>query len=243
MDWKVYARTDKLMIRRQSADTDANVVFLLDASGDMQSTDSGKIDDWANSKFGRALTSIAGLAQMAAKRGDPIALWVAGGKDAPVGLDGYIPPSQNGLHPIFHRLASVNPSGQADLQVHLEQLAQHLPRKSIVILISDWMEDPEVWGPRLEALTALGHDVRCLQLYSEVEWSLSLPESIQVFSEEQRNPIPLDSQAMQSDWMDVVQEYQDSVQKWAGRSRAIWVRAALEQELLPSLIRLVRGRV
>ena len=195
------------MIRQQSADTDANVVFLLDASGDMQSTHSGNIDEWTESKFGRALTAVAGLAQMSQKRGDPIGLWLAGGADVLTGLDGYIPPSQRSLRPLFHRLASVQPSGEAFLHTHLEQLAVHLPRKSIVIVVSDWMEDPSLWGPKLEALTAVGHDVRCLQLYSKIEWELELPDSIQLFSAEHQDHIPLDTLAMQSVWKDTVAQY------------------------------------
>lgn len=242
LDWKVFARTDKLMIRKQSADTDANVVFLLDASGDMQSTHSGNIDDWTESKFGRALTAVAGLAHMSQKRGDPIGLWVAGGADIPTGLKGYIPPTQRSLRLVFHRLASVHPSGEAKMHTHLDRLAVHLPRKSLVIIVSDWMEDPSLWGPKLETLTAIGHDVRCLQLYSMVEWELRLPESIRVYSAEQQDHIPLDTPAMKNAWLEAVQQYRTEVEEWSGRARAIWVQAAVEEELLPPLIRLVRGR-
>ena len=243
LDWKVFARTDKLMVRQQSADTDANVVFVLDASGDMQSTHSGKTDDWTESKFGRALTAVAGLAQMSQKRGDPIGLWIAGGSDVPTGLAGYIPPSQRSLRPVFHRLSSVHPSGEAHLHIHLEQLAARLPRKSIVIVVSDWMEDPNLWGPKLEALTAVGHDVRCLQLYSKVEWELGLPESVQVYSAKNLDHIPLDTPAMKVAWLETVDQYRSEVEAWSGRARAIWIQAAVEEELLPPLIRLVRGHV
>lgn len=241
LDWKVYARTDKLMVRRQSADTDSNVVFLLDASGDMQSTYTGKTENWTESKFGRALTAVAGLAQMADKRGDPVGLWIAGGDSVATGLQGYIPPSQRSLRPLFHQLASVHPSGNASLHSHLTQLAVRLPRKSIIVIVSDWMEDPSLWGPTIETLAAQGHDIRCLQLYSKVEWSLELPESIQVYSEEHADEIPLDTPAMKDTWQQTIAVYRSEVQTWSGRSRSIWVEAAVEDELLPPLIKLVRG--
>ena len=180
---------------------------------------------------------------MSQKRGDPIGLWVAGGSNGSTGLQGYIPPSQRSLRPIFHRLSTVDPSGEAEIHTHLEQLAIHLPRKSIVIVVSDWMEEPQLWGPKLEALTAVGHDVRCLQLYSKVEWELSLPESVQVYSAEHQDHIPLDTPAMKEVWLGAVDQYRTEVEQWAGRARAIWVQAAVEDELLPPLIRLVRGRV
>lgn len=242
LDWKVFARTDKLMIRRQSADTDANVVLVLDASGDMQSTANGQTEDWVNSKFGKSLTTMAGLAQMADKRGDPVGLWVCGGERAQTGLRGFLPPRGRGLHAIFHRLATIQPAGKARLAENFKQLAERLPQKSIVIIVSDWMEDPDEWGPQLEVLASMGHDIRCLQLYSQTEWAFELPESIQVFSAETPTDTPLDSIAMKVRWQDVLQEYRGAVQQWSARARAIWVEAALEDELLPHLIQLVKGR-
>ena len=94
------------------------------------------------------------------------------------------------------------------------------------------------WGLKLEALTAVGHDVRCLQLYSKVEWELSLPDSIQVYSAEHQDHIPLDTLAMQSVWKDTVAQYRAEVEEWSGRARAIWIQAAVEEELLPPLIQL-----
>ena len=242
LDWKVFARTDKLMIRCQSADTDANIVLVLDASGDMQSTSSGTIEEWTESKFGKSITAMAGLTQMAAKRGDPVGLWICGGADTPTGLTGYIPPSQRSLHPIFHRLASVNPQGTANLGDNLRQLGMRLPRKAIVIVVSDWMEEPETWGAQLEVLASMGHDIRCIQLYSEREWALDLPGSVQVFSHEVSTENPLDTIAMQSKWSTVLEEYKEQVSQWAARSNSIWIPAALEQELLPPLIQLIKGR-
>ncbi len=241
LDWKVFARTDKLMIRRQSADTDANVVLMLDASGDMQSTDSGTVEDWVESKFGKALTSIAALTQMSSKRGDPVGLWVCGGCDVQTGLAGYIPPTQRSIHAIFHCLAQVNPKGEGNLAGNIQNLAHRLPRKSVVVIVSDWMEDPDLWGPQLEVLASMGHDIRCVQLYSRREWNFDLPESIQVFSDEVQTKTPLDPVAMKESWDLVLQEYRDKVSQWAARSRAVWIESVLEEPLLPPLIRLVKG--
>ena len=73
--------------------------------------------------------------------GDPIGLWLAGGTGALTGLDGYIPQSEKFATIVSSLGESVQPTGEATLHTHLEQLAIHLPRKSIVIVVSDWMEE------------------------------------------------------------------------------------------------------
>ena len=100
IDWKVFARTDRLMIRRQQADTDAQLVLVLDATGDMQSGIDGQVGQWEDSKFGKALTSLAALTMMSHKRGDPVGLWVCGSEQQG-GLNGFVPPSGRTMHPIF----------------------------------------------------------------------------------------------------------------------------------------------
>ena len=142
---------------------------------------------------------------------------------------------------MFHHLAKVQPEGSDILGQDLLQLAQRIRRKSIVVIVSDWMEDPEKWGPNLELLSSMGHDVRCLQLYSQVEWDLELPESIRVYGFEGRNDIPLDTQNMQDVFRSEVQKYCDEVDNWAIRSNVVWVKSALESDLLPPLIHLVKG--
>lgn len=243
IDWKVFARTDRLMIRRQQADTDAQVVLVLDATGDMQSGMDGEADQWEDSKFGKALTSLAALTMMSHKRGDPVGAWVCGGSANHAGLNGFVPPSGRSMHPIFHLLASVKPSGGTALANSLTQLNMQLRRKSIVIIVSDWMEDPTAWGGALELMAASGHDIRCLQLYSRQEWEMDLPESIKVFGFEQQSEQPIQPSAMKDIFAEEVARYISEVETWSARANAIWVQSALEDDLLGSLIQLVRGRM
>ena len=146
------------------------------------------------------------------------------------------------MQPIFHSLASVKPHGQANLADGLLALNLQLRRKSLIIVASDWMEDPELWGPSLEFLAASGHDIRCLHFFARREWDMDLPESVKIYGFEDRLEQPLDTSAMKELFAVEVQRYLSEVEQWSGRANAIWERAALEDELLGPLIALVRGR-
>lgn len=240
IDWRVFARTDKLMVKKQQAETNSDVVLVLDASADMQTGHTGKLD-WTESKMGKALTSLSALTLLSDRRGDAVGLWVCGGSEETRGLNGWIPCSGTSIQPIFHRLANVELVGQNVLSSDLQQLAQRLRKRSIVIIVSDWMEDPDGWGPQLELLSSMGHDVRCLQLFSKIEWDLELPESIKVYGFENHNEVPLDTRTMQELFKSEVNLYCKEVDDWAARSNVVWVRSALEDDLLPPLIHLVKG--
>jgi hypothetical protein len=124
-------------------------------------------DELDTSKLGRAITSLAALALLANKRGDPVGLLICGGKNV---AHSYIPPTRS-LATILFTLASVQSAGVANLQHNIEQLSHRMRSKSIVCVASDWMEEPHTWGPNLEILASMGHDIRVLQFFSEKEWN------------------------------------------------------------------------
>lgn len=238
IDWKVYAKNDRLMIRKQQADTEAQLVLVLDASADMRTGIDGvdHADELDTSKLGRAITSLAALALLANKRGDPVGLLICGGKNV---AHSYIPPTRS-LATILFTLASVQSAGVANLQHNIEQLSHRIRSKSIVCVASDWMEEPHTWGPNLEILASMGHDIRVLQFFSEKEWNLELPESVQLFGNESREFVPVDTENTKENFRAVVAEYRREVQEWSAKSKALWIEAPLEQSLLMPLLRLVK---
>jgi len=237
IDWKVFARNDKLMIRKQQADTEVNIFIVLDASGDMATTSTG-FPSLENSKMGKALSLAAALTLYAVRSAEPVGLILSGG----TGINhDCIPPSRRSKAAIFDLLARVKPGGKADLHNNLPRLMPLLTQKSIVVLISDWMEEPAQWGPSLEMLSAAGHDIRVLHLYSKGEWSLDLPDSVKLFSYESPQEINLDIEKIKSEFKLIVSNYQQEVEDWALRSRAIWSMAALEESLVLPLITVVKG--
>ena len=100
------------------------------------------------------------------------------------------------------------------------------------------MEDPVAWGNALEVMAASGHDIRCLQLYSRQEWEMDLPESVKVYGFEQQTEQPIQPDAMKEIFAEEVARYVSEVDSWSSRANAIWVRAALEDDLLGALIQL-----
>ncbi|NOY26045.1 MAG: DUF58 domain-containing protein, partial [Oligoflexia bacterium] len=125
VDWKVAARTDRLVVRRHHAVSDLPVTIVFDASGDLGTGDRGRYQrpPLDGSKFGYAVTLAATLAWLLIHQGEPVGLAIVAGEEP--GRDGqgisprwpWIPPRSGQAHlaQIVAALAALRPAGTANL--------------------------------------------------------------------------------------------------------------------------------
>ena len=214
LDWKVAARTDRLVIRRHAAERELPVTLAVDFSGDLQ-TRGGNAG--AGSKLGSATVMAASLAVFLQRQGDPVGLEVIGGQGV---RHRTIPSGSRTLPSILRALAEVEPGGRADLAEAFNGIGNRLPRKSVLILISDLMEEPSQWGPQVAALVRRGIDLRVIPLHDPDEWALKISEPSRLYSPEGGDELPLDPASARSAMAEVVEHYLQEVRDHLGRQRA-----------------------
>ena len=237
VDWKVAARTDRLVIRRHAAETEVPVTLAVDFSADL---DTRGRDNTDQSKMGTATVLAASLAVFLQRHGDPIGLEILGGSSV---THRSIPAGSGTLVPILRSLAEVRPGGCADLAQSFDAIGDRLPRKSVLILISDLMEPPAEWGPSVAALVRRGVDLRVVHLHDPDEWALRLAEPGLLYSPEGGEEIPLDPLAAQQAMRRVVDEYVVEVRSFLGRQRGQHLLVAHDQPLDGVLRAILGGRV
>jgi uncharacterized protein (DUF58 family) len=239
LDWKVAARADRLVIRRHAAETEVPVTLVVDVSGDL-GTGGSERPALDGTKHGTAMILAATLAVFLSRRGDPVGLYLIGGAGSPWSE---IPARSSAGHlaQIIGALAAVRPSGTAGLGPALERIGERVPRRGVVVLISDLMEEPEEWGPSLAALGRRGADLRVIHLYDKSEWALSFRGPAQLYSPEGGEPLAVDPAVARSTFAEVVQEYLEEVQTWLGRHRAHYVCMAVDTPPDEALASVLRG--
>ncbi|MEC7983641.1 MAG: DUF58 domain-containing protein [Myxococcota bacterium] len=239
IDWRVFARTERLLVRRQQADTELSVVLALDASGDM-AIGAAELPSLTDSRFGKAITLAATLALLAQRRGEKVGLFIMGGEGQEVN---WLRPqsSRNQLAAILNHLAAIRPKNNANLEHRFQDLGHVLPKRSLVFVLSDFMEEPQRWGPSLSGLAAMGADLRLVHLYSQKEFALSFDETAQFLSPEESSPLNLDSTAIRQSFLGVVDEYLDELKSWSAKSRAVYIPCAYEETLERTFIQMLRG--
>jgi uncharacterized protein (DUF58 family) len=248
VDWRVWARTDRLVVRRYQAESHVPVMLVLDVSGDMSTGTArpGGPDGppprppLDGSKAGYALCLTATLAWYLRLRGEPTGLAVLGGEDVPWRT---LQPrcGRRHLGSILGVLASVRPSGRADLGRGLQVVAAGLRRRSMVVLASDLMEEVAGWAPALHALGRRRTDVRVLHLYDPRELDLKFPRSARFYSPEGGIPLALDPAGVREDFRRIVRGWMGEVRTAVNAWQGLYLPVPTDRPLAEPLFRLLSG--
>ena len=175
VDWKLYARSDKFYIKQYEDETNVRSYVLLDSSASMAYSSGGmsKLD------YGRTLASA--LAYFITRQRDAVGLITFDDK-----VNEYIPAvcRQPHLIRILRVLANLKAGTKTDIVKPLSDLASNLNRKSMVILISDMLEDEERIIKTLQRLRAMGNDVIVFHVLDDAELQFNFQEATEFVDSE-----------------------------------------------------------
>ena len=163
LDWKLLAKTDKYYVRLYEEETNTRITVILDTSRSMAFGSAGgmtKLD------YGRFLA--AAVCHLALKQND-----AAGLATFDRGVRSYLPPRSAGRHfrHILADLARVTPGADTAVGPALRELAGRIPKRGIVVLISDLLDDPAGLAGGLSLLKYLRHDLVVFHLVDPAERS------------------------------------------------------------------------
>ncbi len=236
LDWKVLAKTDRLVTRRYQAETELACHLVLDASGDLSTGSHGAHSrpPLAGSKFGYALCLTATLAAYLERHGEPIGLHIVAG-DGIVHRDIPARTGKKHLAQIFLALAALQPSGKADLAATLGPIADKSRRRSLVVVISDFMEEPAHWLPSMRAFGGRKTDLVALQLADRKELSLDFQTPAVFWSPEDDSQLAVDPIGAAPEFKAVVSDFLNEVRggirEHGGRHILAWTDESLDGPL------------
>lgn len=167
IDWRLWGRTDRLYVKEFEAETNADVVMLIDVSKSMDwgGTESGvtKLD------YARYLA--ASLAYFSHRQRDRVGV-VTFDRD----IVDQAPATGRQLETVLHTLDRIEPGGAGELVAPLARIARGLRRRGILVLISDFYEDPETVRQTVSRLALAGNDVIVFHLLDPQELNLELAD-------------------------------------------------------------------
>jgi uncharacterized protein (DUF58 family) len=166
IDWRLFARSDRHYIKEFEADTNTNFMVLLDVSPSMRYR-GGAPEDGRVTKLQYACFLAAALSYFSSTQRDRVGL-ATFDRD----LVDYVPCSAKHLQLVLHSLdraghaaappappkAAAQPE-RARLVAPLKKLSESLRRRSIVVLISDFYEEPDDILNAVAFLRGRGNDV------------------------------------------------------------------------------------
>jgi uncharacterized protein (DUF58 family) len=188
MDWRLYARTDRYYIKEYEADTNANFAVLLDVSKSMGFGSAG-VTKIEYAKF------LAGcLTYLVHRQRDRVGL-VAFDSD----VVQYVPPSAKHMDVVLHTLDRLTPQGPGSLRGPLHKIAEHFGRRSVLVLVSDLYEEPDVVLDAIGPLRFRGNDIIVFHLLdpAEIDFSFATPAAFEDLESGEQLPIVPDALAAQ----------------------------------------------
>lgn len=169
VDWNVYARSEKMYLKRYRGETNTLVTLLLDQSASMRFGSNGthKLD------YARYLA--ASLAYMASQQRDAIGLVVFDDD-----VRNYIQPSgrQGQLHRILHAIEKADYGVRTDFAKPFLHCMELLRRRGMVVVISDFYEQPAKIIEALAPLGSRGNEVTLFHILDPEEIKPKFADSV-----------------------------------------------------------------
>ena len=156
LDWKVFARSDRHYVKKFEEETNVECHVLLDVSASM-----GYRGGAAMSKLEYGSVLAASLAYLMHRQRDATGLIEFDDR-----IKGRLPASARPghLHAILLALDRIAPGAKSDVGRPLHQLAEALGKRSLAVVISDLLDDPETVIRGLKHLRFRGTDVIVFQV-------------------------------------------------------------------------------
>ena len=168
LDWKLYARSDKFYIKQYEDETNVRCMILLDTSASMDYSSGGL------SKLNYGVTLASALSYFIMRQRDAVGLITFDEQ-----VRDYIPAKcrQPHLMHILRTLSTVESGTKTDVVKPLTDLAASLTKKSIVILITDMLDDEERIINTLQNLRGMGNDIITFQIMDDAELNFPFNEA------------------------------------------------------------------
>jgi uncharacterized protein (DUF58 family) len=195
VDWRVFARTDKYYIKEFEADSNANFSVLLDVSKSMAF--GSRI-----TKLDYAKTLAACLTYLVSKQRDRVGL-VTFDED----IIDHVPPSAKHVDVVLHTLDRVQAKRPGRLGAPLRKLAEHFGRRGIVVVISDFYEEPDEILDAVSLIRYRGNDVILFHVLDQAEIDFTFEEASSFEDLESGEQLPVVPDALRQQYRAMIQEH------------------------------------
>ncbi len=161
LDWKVLGRTGRYYVKQFEEETNLRAVIAVDQSASMAYASEGMV-----SKFTYATYLAAALSYLAMLQKDAVGLALYDKS-----LRAYYPPRsrRSYIGELLSALDRAQPSEQTNTASSLELLAERLHRRSLVIIISDFLDDLDQIATSLKHFRHDHHEVIAVQVLDRRE--------------------------------------------------------------------------
>lgn len=221
LDWKVFARTDKLHLKQYQQETNLDLLVLVDSSGSM-SYGSRSFQDASGlaspigphglehwTKFDHATATAAALSYVALRQGDRVGVSVfADDLRASVKRTS----SMSAWRQIVGVLSTHPIDRPTNIQRVTDQILGKLTNRCLLVILSDFFEDPASIRSALARIRHRGHDAILVQVLDQRETQFDLRGELPLLGLEGEPLVKIDARAIRDEYLRLFREHGAAVE-------------------------------
>ena len=215
IDWLVYAKTDRYYIKKFQAETNISGYLLMDLSESMSYTYRQELN-----KFDYSICLAAALGYLMIHQQDPVGLMTFSDK-----LHACLPArsKRSQLGNILSLLSKARPAGQTDVAGNLRRIAAMIRHRSLFMLFSDLLCDPDPVIDSVRMLRHRGHDVIVFHVLDEAEVSFPFDSLSDFEDPESGERLIVDAVGIRGDYLDAMRGLRERYKRECLRMGADYV--------------------
>ena len=200
VDWRLFARTDRFFVKQYEADTNANFSLILDVSKSMSFGSKGVTKLEYASYLGGC------LAYLAHKQRDRVGIITFDSE-----VVNYVPPSAKHFNVLLHTLDRAQAGRRGDLTAPLHNMAEHFKRRSMLVLISDFYEEPSVVLEAVKPLHFLGNDLIVFHVLDPAEIDFGFEDASSFEDLESGEQMPVVPQSLSEEYRTLIRQHTEAL--------------------------------
>ncbi|MDP9172393.1 MAG: DUF58 domain-containing protein [Planctomycetota bacterium] len=209
VDWKVFGKTDKIYLKQYLEETNLHLICIVDASESMgySSISEGAIH-W--SKYDYATAVAAALSYLVIQQQDSVGLAIFDNE-----LKRYFKPSNSpGQWRILTRELTLTPRlKKTNTGRVLDQLAEKLTHRSLIVVLSDFFDDLESIQKGLRHLRYRKHEVMAFQILDPTEIEFPFEDVTLFKGLEEQGQLLTEPQSLRAGYLAELAAFTDQLKK------------------------------
>jgi uncharacterized protein (DUF58 family) len=224
LDWRLLGRTDRYFIKKYRADTNTQCHLLIDTSASMNYAHASTVTKLEYAKF-----LAASLAYLLNRQQDSVGLVAFDQK-----IHTHVPARNRTGHlrTIFGNLSLLAPGGETRLAESLHQLAEILTRRGIVVMISDFYDQPERLQEAFQHLRFKGHDLIAFHVLDQNELDFEFTDAVLLLEDaETQEQMPVLPDVVMSGYRERMRKHVEEMRRCAAANHVDYEVLTTKQPL------------
>lgn len=209
VDWKVWARQDRLYVKQFEEETNLRCTLLVDISKSMQ-YGNGPLN-----KYEYACTLACSLAYLVLKQQDSVGCTTF---DEKIRVSVPTRTRNNHIFSIVDSLAVQQPAEKTDMFSILRSVAETAPRRGMVVIVSDLLANRPGLFKGLRMMRQRGHDVLIFHVMDDDELDFPFAGPTRFEGLESVDHLNCNPRALREGYLAALQQFLDEVRRESARA-------------------------